>query len=320
MKSFLFTTSVIALFLISPFLLLGQNYVEDVVYLKNGSIIHGLILEQIPNQYIKIQTKDNSILVFKMEEIEKLTKESPLSDNSSSPKKKPTGRLRNSLMGFYLGVDFATLEPDAQKFCNELATTLDQVEGFSSFSFSPHSRTGFTIGMTYNGRISGSLFLQTELTYISRGMVIKGSGLYTNFNGPEPSVVTVEERMKLIYFKIPILLKYYFFPKGSRVKGQNDFNVYLQAGPSMALAVSRMIKTIVTVDGSSDDETQDFKDYIKGFDFSLDFGGGIEIFKIFTLDFRYDIGLIKIWEDKANEPSNMKNRGFSINLGCNFPL
>ena len=190
MKSFLFTTSVIALFLISPFLLLGQNYVEDVVYLKNGSIIHGLILELITNQSIKIQTKDNSILVFKMEEIEKLTKESPLTNNASSTKKKPTGRLRNSFMGFFLGVDFATLEPDAQNFCNELASILDQAEGFSSFSCSPHSRTGFTIGMTYNGRITGLLFLQTELTYISRGMVIKGTGSYSSHYGSEPSVVT----------------------------------------------------------------------------------------------------------------------------------
>jgi hypothetical protein len=320
MKSFLFTTSVIAMFLISPFFLFGQNYVEDVVYLKNGSIIHGLIIEQIPNQSIKIQTKDNNIFVFKMEEIEKLTKESPSTDNSSSTKKKPTGRLRNSFMGFYMGVDFATLGPDSQNFCDEVASALNQTEGFSSFSLSPHSRTGFTIGMTTIYRITGPLFLQTELTYISRGMVIKGTGSYTDYYGANASTVTVEERIKLNYFKVPFLLKYYFFPKGSRVKGQNNFNVYLQAGPSVALAVSRNIKTIVSIDGSSNDDTQDFKDYIKGFDFSLDFGGGVEIFKILTLDFRYDLGLINIWEDEANEPSAMKNRGFSINLGCNFSL
>jgi len=319
MRMFLITTSVIALFLIFPFLLIAQNYVEDVVYLKNGSIIHGLIIEQIPNQSIKIQTKDNNIFFFKMEEIEKLTKEAPSADNSSTKMKKPTGRLRNSFMGFYLGVDFATLGPDAQNFCNELASVLNQTEGFSSFSCSPHSRTGFTIGMTTTFRITGPLFLQTELTFISKGMVIKGTGSYTNY-WSNHSVVTLEERIKLNYFKIPILLKFYFFPKGSRVKGQNNFNVYLQAGPSVALAVSRNIKTIVSVDGSSDDETQDFKNYIKGFDFSLDFGGGIEIFKILTLDFKYDLGLINIWEDKANEPSTMKNRGFSINLGCNFSL
>ena len=35
------------------------NY-EDVVYLKNKSIIHGTIIEQIPNESIKIETKENS--------------------------------------------------------------------------------------------------------------------------------------------------------------------------------------------------------------------------------------------------------------------
>jgi hypothetical protein len=47
----------------------------DVVYLKNGSIIKGIIVEQYPNVQIKIQTKDGNLFVFKMDEIEKITKE-----------------------------------------------------------------------------------------------------------------------------------------------------------------------------------------------------------------------------------------------------
>ena len=48
---------------------------EDVVYLKNGSVIHGVIIEQVPNQTIKIQIKDKSVFVYSMDEIEKITKE-----------------------------------------------------------------------------------------------------------------------------------------------------------------------------------------------------------------------------------------------------
>lgn len=48
---------------------------EDVVYLKNGSIIHGTIIEQIPNQSIKVKTKDGSVFVYNMTEVEKMTKE-----------------------------------------------------------------------------------------------------------------------------------------------------------------------------------------------------------------------------------------------------
>src|SRR6185436_2293753 len=69
---FLFIILVAAFF---PGLNYAQSNYEDVVYLKNGSIIHGMIIEQVPNESIKIQTKDKNIFVFKMDEIMKITKE-----------------------------------------------------------------------------------------------------------------------------------------------------------------------------------------------------------------------------------------------------
>ena len=39
----------------------GQTY-EDVVILKNGSEIHGIIIEQKPNDYIKIQSGKNTFV------------------------------------------------------------------------------------------------------------------------------------------------------------------------------------------------------------------------------------------------------------------
>jgi hypothetical protein len=47
----------------------------DVVYLKNGSIIRGTLIELIPNVSLKIETKDGSVFFYKMEEVEKITKE-----------------------------------------------------------------------------------------------------------------------------------------------------------------------------------------------------------------------------------------------------
>ncbi|MCX7985258.1 MAG: hypothetical protein N3A63_10200 [Bacteroidetes bacterium] len=49
--------------------------IKDVVYLKNGSIVKGTIIEMIPNQSIKIQTGDGSIFVYSMAEIDRITKE-----------------------------------------------------------------------------------------------------------------------------------------------------------------------------------------------------------------------------------------------------
>jgi hypothetical protein len=45
------------------------------VYLKNGSIITGTVLEHIPSVQVKIQTKDGNIFVYKIDEIEKITKD-----------------------------------------------------------------------------------------------------------------------------------------------------------------------------------------------------------------------------------------------------
>jgi hypothetical protein len=52
-----------------------QPIYRDVVYLKNGSIIKGTIIEQIMNVSLKIETGDGSVFFYKMEEVEKLVKE-----------------------------------------------------------------------------------------------------------------------------------------------------------------------------------------------------------------------------------------------------
>jgi len=52
-----------------------QNNLVDVVYLKNGSILRGIIVEQVPNEQIKLQTSDGSVFVYQTDEIEKIVRE-----------------------------------------------------------------------------------------------------------------------------------------------------------------------------------------------------------------------------------------------------
>ena len=47
----------------------------DVVYLKNGSIIKGIIVEQVPGKSLKIETSDGSQFVYQITEVEKFTRE-----------------------------------------------------------------------------------------------------------------------------------------------------------------------------------------------------------------------------------------------------
>ena len=72
MKKFYFLLASLLL----SFTLLSQDIqYEDVVYLKNGSIIRGMIVEQIPNQTLKIKTADRNVFVFEFDQVEKITKE-----------------------------------------------------------------------------------------------------------------------------------------------------------------------------------------------------------------------------------------------------
>lgn len=70
----------IAIILVFTFLnsvINGQSLIEDIIYLKNGSVIRGIIVEQVPNESLKIQTKDKNVFFFKFDEIEKITKDLP---------------------------------------------------------------------------------------------------------------------------------------------------------------------------------------------------------------------------------------------------
>lgn len=66
--------------------LYAQQY-QDVIYLKNGGLIRGIIIEQIPYVSIKIQTKDGNIFVYKLDEIERITKET-IKDAAVAPTSK----------------------------------------------------------------------------------------------------------------------------------------------------------------------------------------------------------------------------------------
>ena len=78
------------LFMFISSLIFAQTNFEDVVYLKNGSVIRGMIIEQIPNVSIKIQTKSENVFVYKMDEVLKITKEEVFGDSENSNRQSKT--------------------------------------------------------------------------------------------------------------------------------------------------------------------------------------------------------------------------------------
>jgi len=68
----------IFILLVIIFLPLSAQKKKDALYLKNGSVIYGKLVEITDNLY-KIQTSDGSLFIYPLSDVEKLVKEAPLS-------------------------------------------------------------------------------------------------------------------------------------------------------------------------------------------------------------------------------------------------
>lgn len=129
----------------------------EVVYLKNGSVIHGSVLETIPGVSVKVRNSVGDIMVYSMEDVEKITKEAAAPVSSSSPasgsyaQPAPSSRSGCLIRG-YRG--FA----DGGIYAGTLIHELDEEEvymesfsriGFSTthgFQFNPHIFLGGGLG------------------------------------------------------------------------------------------------------------------------------------------------------------------------------
>ena len=80
MKNFKLLLLVLSLSALSGFRVMAQENMEDVIYLKNGNVYRGLIIEQVPNVSMKIQTYGGNIFSVAISDVEKITKEKRIMD------------------------------------------------------------------------------------------------------------------------------------------------------------------------------------------------------------------------------------------------
>ena len=52
---------------------------NDVVYLKNGSVVNGTVIETIPNETVKIQTEDGLVYVYQLADVDRIVHDGSLS-------------------------------------------------------------------------------------------------------------------------------------------------------------------------------------------------------------------------------------------------
>lgn len=97
--------SLVIILILAGFVSFAQPNEEDVVYLKNGSIIRGNIIELVPDGNITIEIMGGSVLVYPMSEVEKMTREEN-KYNIAEPKPhiiKHRGYFNISEIGFGFG-------------------------------------------------------------------------------------------------------------------------------------------------------------------------------------------------------------------------
>lgn len=148
----------------------AQNYTE-VVYLKNGSIIKGVIIEQVPSVSLKIKTRDGSLIICKMDEVSKITKEEwnePEEQYSRGERHTKDFRrmARKTLKGYKGFVDagylFDTNDSDASKL--EVTTS-------HGYQFNNYFYLGGGAGVSYFGDrdlIGVPVFLDFRANFINK--------------------------------------------------------------------------------------------------------------------------------------------------------
>ena len=110
----------------------AQTSLQDVVYLKNGSIIRGDIIEMIPGETVKIMTTDGSVFVHNFADVEKFTKEQPtsatqLSHNAYNVEKKSP--WLSGVLSFFIPGLGQFYNGENRKGWVDLATSLGGVAG-----------------------------------------------------------------------------------------------------------------------------------------------------------------------------------------------
>ena len=98
--------------------LIAQTNYQEIVYLKNGSIIKGIVLEQIPNVSLKMKTSDGNIFIYEMKDVEKITKEEIIGITKNSDKYDSVITTSTSYRSPGLSTFLSFLVPGAGQYYN----------------------------------------------------------------------------------------------------------------------------------------------------------------------------------------------------------
>jgi hypothetical protein len=258
----------------------------DVVYLKNGSIIKGIITEQTPNQSLKIQTKDGSIFVYNYSDIEKNLKEPFQGTSSLSPTGMTSSNHYQSTAGFRFGViggiNFSKLTSGLYK-----------------------DRTSFLFGAK----------VQKDIPSIAPGIFADGAILFIDKGCKFDLGEIASGNLSLKYLELP-------FNFGYKYGVNENFAIYGKAGLWISYLLSYDESAEAIWEYGEYDE-QETKDDIKDLDFGLGLNIGCEFSKKIQFNIGYELGLTNITKASPDDGEmdlglDIKNRSLTISIAYMF--
>lgn len=114
---------------------------EDVVYLKNGAIIRGVIIEQVPDKTLEIKSNDNNYLIFNYSEIQKITKENVITDPTDYKKK---GFLNIDELTYGFGINTINTYHGSVAISGLFPTI--GIRSINGYQFNEHISAGLGVG------------------------------------------------------------------------------------------------------------------------------------------------------------------------------
>ena len=156
---------------------------EDVVYLKDGTIVRGIIIEQIPGESLKIQTQGGSMFVYTLEEIAKIVKEPVLEPEvKAKPDPDMTDVAKESMMEMKGQIRVKKKEP-------WLAFALSLVmPGTGQFYNDQYTKGIIQLGAVAAG--AGLVFIGVRDNYKAYGLDADGNPFY-HWTDPEGNNKTI---------------------------------------------------------------------------------------------------------------------------------
>jgi outer membrane protein with beta-barrel domain len=160
------------------------------------------------------------------------------------------------------------------------------------------SYTGFAVGGFVGLQLTPGFAIEPEALYVQKGIKLDATAGNT--------------KVKVPYFEIPVLAKLRI-----PAKGQSIVSPHIYAGPALAFKVGCHVKgtgSTGTISEPCDATGIDVR--IKSTDFSLTFGGGVDVGRA-IIDVRYDLGLSK-FSDNPSGNNDAKHRTIYLLAGWTF--